>query len=319
MVRLSHVIAGTIAGAMALIACKTSENSSGSGAPDASQNAPLAAGSAPASTQKPAIANKWGKEIGLKAPESVLHDTQNDLYFVSNVDGDPAAADGKGFISKLAPVGQGVTLKWIEGGKNKVTLNAPKGMALTADTLWVADIDTVRLFDRTTGAPSGEVKIPGATFLNDVALAPDGRILVTDTGTDKTRSDAVYAIDKTKKVVTIAKGADLGAPNGIVPLGDNRMYVVTMSGQLYSLDASGIRSSAQSLPVKALDGIVLGRAEYLVSSWEGKAVYRGMPGGSWQVVIDDVSSPADIAYDKQRNRVIVPLMAEDEVRAYELK
>lgn len=317
MLRLSHVIAATVAGAMALVACRTGENSSGRGAPAASQSAALAASAV--APGKPAVVNKWGKEVGFKAPESVLHDTQNDLYLVSNVDGDPAAADGNGFISKVAPIGQGVTLKWIEGGKNKVTLNAPKGMALVGGTLWVADIDTVRLFDRSTGAPLGEVKVPGAAFLNDVAVAADGRILVSDTGTEKVRSEAVYAIDQDRKVTTIAKGAALGGPNGLVALGDNRMYVVATNGELYSLDPKGVKANAQTLPGRILDGIVLGRGDYFVSSWEAKAVYRGRPGSPWEVSIEDVKSPADLTYDKQRNRVIVPLMEEDEVRAYEIK
>jgi hypothetical protein len=40
-----------------------------------------------------------------------------------------------------------------------VVLNAPKGLALSADTLFVADIDHVRLFDRVSGAPKGHIKV----------------------------------------------------------------------------------------------------------------------------------------------------------------
>ena len=42
--------------------------------------------------------------------------------------------------------------------------------------LYVADITVVRLFDLKTGAPKGEVKVPGATFLNDISVAKDGRV-----------------------------------------------------------------------------------------------------------------------------------------------
>ena len=63
-----------------------------------------------------------------------------------------------------------------------MTLNAPKGMALRGDTLFVADIDILRMFNRRTGAPLGGVDVAerGATFLNDVAVGPDGSLYITD-------------------------------------------------------------------------------------------------------------------------------------------
>jgi hypothetical protein len=330
MLRPAHVTVagfGVVAG-LALLACKSPD--AGKIAPAASTSAAVVASAPPpvdsAAPTKPKIGNQWGKSVGFKSPECVLHDEKNDIYLVSNVDGKTYEADGKGFISKLAPMGQGVQLKWIEGGKNGVVLNAPKGMALAGDTLWVADIDTVRMFDRSTGAKTGDVKIPGATFLNDVAAAPDGRILVTDTGFKAGKdgvvpggTDAVYAIEKDKKVTTIAKGKDLGGPNGIVGFGAQQMYVVTAgSNELYSLDAKGKRDNVQTLPKGHLDGIVLAGNEYFVSSWEANAIYRGKPGRGFVLAIEDVKSPADITFDRKRNRIIVPLMGEDEVRAYDL-
>ncbi len=148
----------------------------------------------------------------LSTPESVLYDDANDVYIVSNINGKPLDADNNGYIAKLSPDGKVATAKWIEGGKNKVTLNAPKGLAIIADTLYVADLDTVRMFDRKTGAPTGEVKVPGATFLNDLAATTDGRVLVSDSGLkasakgfDPTGTDAVYAIDKAKKLTVPAR------------------------------------------------------------------------------------------------------------------
>jgi hypothetical protein len=272
------------------------------------------------------LAVTW-KGVGLSTPESVLHDPDADVYLVSNVDGQPLEVDGKGFISRLGPDGSVPTPKWIESGKNKVTLNAPKGMAFVDDRLYVADIDTVRIFDRKTGMPMGEVKVPGATYLNDVAATPDGRVVVTDTGmkmvgkkTEPSGTDAVYAIDKDKKLSTISKSKDLGGPNGILATGDKMWVVSTGSGELYSLDAKGKRDNITKLPKGTLDGIVmLGTADFLVSSWDASAVYRVKPAGEAKMVIEDVKSPADISYDKKRSRVLVPLFNENEVRAYDLK
>src|SRR5205823_1591551 len=67
---------------------------------------------------------------GLSAPESVLHDAQADVYLVSNINGSPFAKDDNGFISRLSPSGEVMELKWIDGSRRDVELNAPKGLAL---------------------------------------------------------------------------------------------------------------------------------------------------------------------------------------------
>lgn len=268
----------------------------------------------------------FGKDVGLSTPESVLYDPTTDRYIVSNIDGKPLEADGKGFISKLTPEGKVETLKWIESGKNKATLNAPKGLGFLGDMLVVADLDTVRMFDRKTGAPMGEVKVPGATFLNDVAEAGD-HVLVSDTGMkqgasgfEPTGTDAVYSIDKTKKLTTVAKGKELGNPNGLLVVNGKTWVVTFGSGEIYSLDDKGKKSDAQKLPKGQLDGILpIGAGELLVTSWESSTVYRGRPGATWTAAIEGVKSPADIGYDAKRFRVLVPLFMENEIRAYDVK
>ena len=108
---------------------------------------------------------------GFQTPESVKYDSALDVYFVSNINGNPSVKDGNGFISRVKPDGSVETLKFIEGGRNGVTLNAPKGLALIGDTLWVTDIDAVRAFNAKTGKPVASVDVPGAVFLNDPAAA----------------------------------------------------------------------------------------------------------------------------------------------------
>ena len=89
---------------------------------------------------------------GFKTPESVRYDSAGDVFYVSNINGSPVAKDNNGFISRMKPDGTIDSLELIAGGRNGVTLNAPKGLALIGDTLWVADIDAVRAFNVRTGA-----------------------------------------------------------------------------------------------------------------------------------------------------------------------
>ena len=294
-------------------------------APEAPPAASAAPPAAPAAEARPAAPSPAVKYTGFSTPESVLYDAQADRYLVSNVNGSPDAADDNGFISVLSPDGGVTTLKWIEGGKNKVKLDAPKGMGIVKGVLYVADITAVRMFDAKTGAPKGAVPIPGATFLNDVATGADGKVYVSDTGVkvgpkgfEPTGADAVYVIDK-GHARALAKTKDLGGPNGLL-VTDKGVVVVTFgSGEVYRLDEKGAKQDVTKPPQGGLDGVEAVGDSLLVSSWQGSAVYRGKLGGTFEAVLTDQKAPADIGYDSKRNRVLVPHFTEDTVEAYDLK
>lgn len=261
---------------------------------------------------------------GFQTPESVLYDPTDDVYLVSNINGAGTATDDNGFISRITPAGQVQTLKWIDGASASVTLNAPKGLAIAGDTLYVADITVVRMFDRRTGQPKGAVNVPGATFLNDAAAGPDGSIYVTDTGVNAdfspNGSDAVYRI-KDGALSTVAKNTNLKNPNGITVLPNGRLFVVTFTqdGVTYELTTAGAQSQVRNLPKGQLDGVeaVAGQV-LLVSSWAASAVYR-VTGANAEVLIANVQSPADIGYDRKRDRVLIPIFQGNQVKIQPLK
>src|SRR5207249_1999393 len=126
--------------------------------------------------------------------------------------------------------------------KPGVTLNAPKGLTIVGEDLYVADITVVRKFDRITGAPKGQIAIPGATFLND--LTNDGTsVYVSDSGLkagtggafEPTGTDAIWKItgDTPEK---IAGGEDLKRPNGLEFV-DGKVWAVSFgSNKLYEID-----------------------------------------------------------------------------------
>ncbi len=289
--------------------------------------APAPSGSTgPASTApatRPAAAlTVWA---GLATPESVLYDAQADVYLVSNINGAPLAKDNNGFIALLGPDDDKAVTRFIEGGKNKVTLNAPKGLAISNGILFVADIDTVRMFDRKTGKAKGEVPIPGATFLNDLAVSPDGvTVYVTDSGLkqgakdfEPSGADAIYAI-KDGKAAVVLKEKDLGRPNGLVATADALWVVTFGTNELWPVDLkTRKKGAATKLPKGSLDGLVLlSNGELLISSWEASTVYRGKPGAEFKPLLTDLSAPADLGYDTKRNRVLVPRFMDHRVEAF---
>lgn len=275
-------------------------------------------------------------DIGLQTPESVLYDDRADLYLVSNINGEPLGRDGNGFIARLRPNGEVEQLKWIDGAADGTELHAPKGMGFRGDTLFVADIDSVRAFHRDSGAPLGARGVDGASFLNDIAIGDDG-VYVTDTGVDasfsSTGTDAIHrfgaedgagtdAAGETRSgMATVASGADLSQPNGIVidggdiymvPFGSNVVYVIRAAG--------GEPREFATLPAGQLDGVVrLDDGSLLVSSWEGGAVYRVSAGGEAVVVVDGLEAPADIGWDSRRQRVLIPLFMGNAIEVREVR
>jgi len=257
---------------------------------------------------------------GFQTPESVLYDAAGDVYLVANINGNPTGVDGNGFISRVRPDGRIITLKWIDGTRPGVALNAPKGMAIRGDTLFIADITAVRLFDRRTGQFRGSVTVPGATFLNDTAAGPDGTVYVTDSGLkpdfSPSGTDAVYKIDRSGALGTVAKGAHLKNPNGVAVLPDGRLVIGAYSqdGGIYRLTVTGQKEDLMRLPGGQLDGVeVLSGGALLVSSWAASAVFRVEADGTATQVVQNVKAPADIGYDRKRNRVLIPLFQDNRV------
>jgi sugar lactone lactonase YvrE len=271
-------------------------------------------------------------DAGFMTPESILHETGSDVYLVSNINGAPLDVDGNGFISRVSPEGEVLELKWIDGEAEGVTLNAPKGMAITGGTLWVSDIDCVRKFALDTGAPEGEVCIEGASFLNDLAPHPNGTdVILTDSGLDATFAatgrDAVYHVTA-DGYATIVADPEMGAPNGVAVVEGDALVVTFMSGQVYRISedtqaSGGLPGEApqaammEILSVEGgqLDGIeVLADGRVLVSNWATSCVHLLGRDGTLTCAMPNLDAPADIGFDAERGHVLVPLFNENELR-----
>ncbi|MFI5206782.1 MAG: SMP-30/gluconolactonase/LRE family protein [Gemmatimonadales bacterium] len=260
---------------------------------------------------RPAADTAFTVRDSFRTPESVLYDAAADIYLVSNVNGAAVAKDNNGFISRVSPDGHVLALKFIEGGRNGATLNAPKGMGIHGDTLFVADIDELRMFSRTSGAALGSKAVPGATFLNDVDVAPDGAVYFSDSGLkpdfSSSGTDAVYRLDRTG-LHKIAHGTDLARPNGVLADSAGVTVVAFGANKIYHLDLQGHRTNLPDTPHGQLDGIVrLADGTLLVSSWEDSSVVGMKPGATmYMMVAHGIESPADIGLDTKRNRLLVP-------------
>jgi len=262
----------------------------------------------------------WESPTELRNPESVVHDADNDVLYVSNVDGGPMDKDGKGFISKLSPAnGSIVELEWVGG------LDAPKGLALHDGTLYVADIDRLVEIDISSGSVSAAHAAEGAKFLNDVAVTDDGVVYVSDMITDRIHR----LLDG--EFTAWLDSAGLENPNGLLVEGDwlvvgswGKMaddFSTEVPGHLksVSLDEASVQSLGDGTPVGNLDGVESdGQGNYLVSDWVDGALYRITPEGEATQLLDLDQGSADIGVVDGGNIVLMPMMNGNKVVAYDV-
>ena len=240
-------------------------------------------------------------DVGFVGSECVRYDAAADRYLVSNLNGaDP------GFVSIVTAEGVVEKLKWIDGAGSG--LRDPLGLFIAGDRVYLADVDTVRVYDRRTGAPASAIVVAGAKRLNDLFVTTDGTIYVTDSGAPD-QPGALFRISTRGKVSAwVARDDALEKPNGIAMLPDGTIVHGGRGVNLVFRNAAGRVLRERSLPTGRIDGIVpLADNSLLVASQDGHVVYHVAPNnGPITVVAKDVEIPAAIGYDPKRNRLLVP-------------
>lgn len=245
---------------------------------------------------------------GLRTPESVLFypNGKDPFLFVSEIEGEPAGVDGKGGIAKLDLEGKIIEADWVRG------LNAPKGMAVYEDFLYVSDITELVVIRIATGELVRTIPVEGAEFLNDVAVNSRGEVFVSDTRTNKVHK---LVDDQIETYLAEVPGA-----NGLATLGGNlvigandKLWLVYQDQQLIKI-AEGFAAPA--------DGVEMaGPGEFIVSCWAG-LIYYVYSDGKKELLIDSRNkevNTADIGYDYDSRVVYVPNFFKNTVTAYQLK
>ncbi|MEO6446125.1 MAG: SMP-30/gluconolactonase/LRE family protein [Gemmatimonadaceae bacterium] len=263
---------------------------------------------------------------GLKVPESVRYDPALDAYFISNIDGVPSKKDNNGYIVRVDAANPAVQIVLVRGGERGTTLHAPKGMVIIGDTIWVADIDAVRAFDKNTGTLVSVVEMSGmgATFLNDVAVGGDGAIYITDTGVrfsdtgemSHPGKDRIFVIRGRSASVAFASDSLLTNPNGIAWDAANDRFLLAPFG---SPNLSAWKPGDKSVTTIAtgpggFDGLeVLADGRALVTSWADSSI-NILDGDKLVRLAGGLEAPADIGVDTKRSLVAVPLFNQGKVQ-----
>ncbi|MDF7777643.1 SMP-30/gluconolactonase/LRE family protein [Sphingomonas sp. AOB5] len=245
------------------------------------------------------------ENAGFDGPESARHDPVRDEYLVTSTG--PRGPESNGFVSRVSPDGNVIAAKWIEGGRNGVTLTDPFGIFIAGERIYVADVKAVHVFDRLSGAPFRSIPIPDAVRLNDLFVTANGTIYVTDSGSDDSPG-ALYRIDAAGKVSEFVKRDPvLERPNGIAVLADGTVVHGGRGVNLSFRSPAGRLLREVTLPFGRFDGIVpLADGSLLVSSQDGHGVYHLPANGKPVMVVKDIPVPAAIGFDIKRSRILIP-------------
>lgn len=266
---------------------------------------------------------------GFETPESVRYDPARDVFYVSNVTGNPQAKDNNGFISRIRADGTVDSLRFIAGGLNGVTLHSPKGMFISGDTLWVADIDALRSFNVASGAQIQTIDLApnGALFLNDVTRAPEGtfyisdtRMVFSDSGVTHRGGDRVYSVAADGRISIAVENDTLGRPNGVLWDEDGGRLLIAALGPQRIFEWRRADSSLRMIATGpgGYDGVEsLGRGRFLVSAQDDSSISI-LENGTVTKLIPGIDSPGDIGWDPARRRLFVPLLGANQVMIWQL-
>ena len=259
---------------------------------------------------------------GFSSPESTIVN-KSDLY-VSNVGKElkPTLKDGDGFISKLDINGNIKELHFIDG------LNAPKGMGIVGNTLFVADIDTLRGFDLSTKKEVFNVVFEGVNFLNDITVKDSNTLFIGASDTS-----AIYEVNISNK--SYKKLMDFTVANGLfyedgilytAQLGSTTQNMFDGKGKLYKIDLKDNNKLTQLGTFEGvLDGVHKVGNKVYVSDW-GNAKKTGI------IRVYDLKTKkesvleaelfmgaADFWIDEKSKKIFMPQMIGGKVTIFDLK
>jgi sugar lactone lactonase YvrE len=247
----------------------------------------------------------WETDSTLKVPESVLF--ANNILYVSNIDGkEPWGKDGKGSIGKVGLDGKMLKVDWVTG------LNAPKGMGIFKNRLYVADITEVVVIDISKASIIKRIVIDSAKALNDITIDRKGIVYVSDS-----RGKKVYQITNDQPSVLLDS---LQRPNGLL-IEKDELYLLD-DGTMYKMEKNKKLTMIANGMEGGTDGLVyVGGGDFIVSCWAG-AIWQVHKNGTKELLLNSQSekmNTADMGYDAKKKIIYVPTFWKNSIVAFQLQ
>jgi sugar lactone lactonase YvrE len=259
---------------------------------------------------QPRTTELWETKAELRVPESVVYDSGRSALYVSNVDGAPDAKDSKGFVAKLSLDGAIEKLEWVKG------LNAPKGMAINGNTLYLSDITELVEIDIAKGAVTKRYAAADAQFLNDVTVDRNGMVYVSDMSA---KNSAVYRLAAGNLSVWL-RVPEITQPNGMCFANNKLMTALSQTGEIYS---AALNRTLKKIGRASfgIDGIVPdGGTGFIVSDFDGRVAHISNEFGEMPLLDtrEEGRNAADIEYVSSKHLLLVPTFKGNTVVAYQV-
>lgn len=202
--------------------------------------------------------------------------------------------------------------------------DAPKGMAIVGNRLFVSDITKLRIVDLDTGKIVETLAPEKAFFLNDVTASESGEVFVTDM-----LANRIYRYAD-GKIELWLESSDLKTPNGILAEAGKLVvgswgeglhpdFSTDHPGGLVSVDTTTkvVTPFPKATGFANVDGIVSFSGSIYVTDYLKGTLYRIPEGQAPKAVAQFKPGSADIGSDE--DTIYVPMMNEGELRALKFK
>ena len=276
--------------------------------------------------------------------ESCSYDPVRNLIVVPNRGVAQNVQTNNAWVSFINHDGSVHTARWIgiQAPEQRASLtpplvlNEPLGSDIANGMLYMADRDggttptdtavsVIRRFDMKTGAPAGEIKVEKSTGFNDIEVADDGTIYGTQTGTGGQTPDPtswqVWKIAPNGSASMFVQGAPLRQPNGIAFDPQGNIVVINIGNEdVLTFSPDGKLLKTEKAAQAGNDGLVImpDGTKY-VSSVVNGGVSRIRPGGTAELIAQNIPNPASMCYDAGANQLVIPMNANNGLAFIPLK
>ena len=249
------------------------------------------------------------KLTGFSHPESIIYDADTEYFYVSNM---ADREEGDGFISRISRKWQEQDHTWVTG------LNDPKGMVIREGKLYVTDVTMLVEIDLSSGEILQRIPVAGSKSLNDPALASHGELYFSDLA-----GNSIYKMNAAGEVGEWLNNSELERPNGlfITP-----QFILVgawgeeQNGHFLKVDRKSKEISRISKEgIGNLDGIQpKAEGEYFISDWVTGKIYSIDMNGELIEILTSEKSAGDILFQKDENKLYLPMNLQNEIWIYNL-
>ena len=237
--------------------------------------------------------------------ESCTFDPDKNLILSMNAGERAEGAAPDGFVSLINPDGSVHTAKWIGATRDGLELIDPIGSAVRNGVLYTVDSGFVRSFDLATGRPLRSIEVPGAGFLNGIAVADDGTVYASDSRP----GELIYKVTPDGRSSVFAQGEPLAVPNGVAMDTDGNIVVVNIgTNAVITYDPAGDVVRTEYAAEAGNDGVVVtADGTKYVSSVRFGSVSKIVRGREAEVIATGIPSAASMCYDSVQHQLVIPM------------